>query len=283
MKKFILAALLSVSPALYSQQEKPPDPAIIAGVDSALAKLVRIKEEIKDLHPYLAHLHPIAIVEGEELYIFDADSTHNTYAFRKKGPSPFPMSKGIRASFPLSTYGNAPTCVVSREVFDELKGYATVFHEFIHCTQYQTIEPRLKERLEVAQQAVRAKEYSWELNHAFPYQDSVFVLSYTSFLEALGKRDKAGVAEARRTLRQRLMKTDFEYMVWEEWKEGFARFIENKVRARLGIEGNLGGKDRPYDRVVFYYGGEKFIDLLVQNDSELSTDMEKLFARMLGE
>ncbi len=254
----------------------------VAHSDSALVKLVQLHREIRDIHPFLAQLQPVAIVRGDTLYVFDVDSTGARYEFKSKGPVPFPLPKGIRASFPLSSYGGKTTCIVSPEVFDEAGGYATIFHEFVHCAQFQTVEPRLKERLEVAQEAKRKNDYSWELNHAFPYQNVTFVKDYSALLDALGKAEPRQIDTATENLRQHLSRPDYEYMVWEEWKEGFARYVENRIRSRLGIPVNQGGAAAPYDRVTFYRGGELFIDYLVRQDKELLTDMEKLFARMLG-
>ena len=265
-----------------SQPAKVPESPLVRRIDSCLAQLVQMREETKDIHPYLSSLHPVAVVERDDLYIFDIDSGSGTYRLQQKGPSPFPMPKGIRASFPLAAYGGKPSCVVSPDVFDEPGGYATIFHEFIHCVQSLTVEPALKQNLDIAQQAVRSNNYSWEINHAFPYQDSVFIKQYSSFLEALGKGDQKTIGESMSTLRRHLVRPDYEYMVWEEWKEGFARFIENKIRARLGIPANRGGAEPPYNRVTFYYGGELFIGYLVWKDEDLLTDVEKLFGKMLG-
>ncbi len=264
------------------QAGNAPDSTRIPQLDTALVNLVQIQDEIKDIHPFLRQLRPLAVVENNDLYLFDVDSSHSRYRFLRKDPVPFPMSKGIRASFPLSTNGGKPTCVVSPEVFDDLQGYATIFHEFVHCAQYQNVERELKEKLDVAQQAERGNDYSWELTHSFPYQDSIFIKNYESFLKALGKGDGKGAEESLRILKQHLNKVDYEYMVWEEWKEGFARFIENKIRARLGVPINRGGSERPYDRVTFYYGGEQYINFLVWHDEGLYTDTKALFERMMA-
>lgn len=47
----------------------------------------------------------------------------------------------------------------------------------------------------------------------------------------------------------------YEYMVWQEWKEGFARVIENRIRDRLGLPQNAGGSSSLLIRTVFS-GGE---------------------------
>lgn len=274
--------ILLESPGLFGEPGKLSDSDIISKVDKALQKLTQMHQEIRDIHPSLLLLHPIAVVEADSLFIFDVDSSHQRYTFREKEPVPFPMEKGIRASFPLASYGGKPTCVVSREVFDSLKGYATIFHEFIHCTQYLTCENRLKQELQIAQEAARAKNYSWEINYSFPYQDAEFVKAYSRLLLELADHDTGTVLHMRRDLKQRLRQIDYEYMVWVEWKEGFARFIENEIRSRIGIEANRSGNEQPYNRVTFYYGGEEFIRFLMHHDREQFLDIEALFKRMVG-
>jgi len=73
---------------------------------------------------------------------------------------------------------------------------------------------------------------------------------------------------------------DHEYMVWQEWKERFARLIENKIRTNLKLKENNYGCKRPYTRVTFYYGGAKFINYLSKKNPELYLDIEMLFHHM---
>ena len=112
------------------------------------------------------------------------------------------MQQGIRASFPLSTYGNVPTCVVSPEVFDTREGYATIFHEFVHCAQALSCENSLKQTLHVARAAFAAKDYSWEINRQFPYGDSGFVGAYSRFLGSLRAGDARGIRNSAREMKQ---------------------------------------------------------------------------------
>lgn len=274
--------LLAFSSRGISQSGTLSDERVIANVDSALGRLVHMQKEIKEIHPFLARMHPVAVVEGASLFIFDIDSTGTSYRFRRKEPVPFPMERGIRASFPLFSYGNRPTCIVSREVFDSLKGYATIFHEFIHCTQALTCENGLKQELHIAQAAAAARDYSWEINHRFPYNDTIFVEAYSRFLRALGNRDALALLQSCRDLKHRLAQDDYEYMVWVEWKEGFARYIENKIRLRYSLEPNLAGREQPYGRVTFYYGGEKLMLYFSAQRGGIFPDVTELFGEMFA-
>jgi len=101
-------------------------------------------------------------------------------------------------------------------------------------------------------------------------------------MEALNNRNEVVIAEYRRKLKRHLSQVDFEYLVWQEWKEGFARLIENRIQSYLGIEVNQYGKEKPYNRVTFYYGGSKFVEYLIQTEPGLYPDIDALFVKILN-
>lgn len=47
-------------------------------------------------------------------------------------------------------------------------------------------------------------------------------------------------------------------MIWEEWKEVFARYIENLIRDRIGINIDTNKLQAPFNRVCFYEIGSKY-------------------------
>jgi hypothetical protein len=146
----------------------------------------------------------------------------------------------------------------------------------------ETVEPHIKARLTVARKAQAEDDFMWELNHPFPYEDEPFQEIYGIFLERAAAEDRPAVARCRSFLKEVLNLEDYEYMVWQEWKEGFARFLENKVRVRLGLDELHSPDTPPFDRVTFYEGGARWIALLVGEDAELMEDIEALFQRMAG-
>jgi hypothetical protein len=243
----------------------------------SLRKVFQLREKIKPIHPLLENLHPVAIAEGENLLIFKPDESRKAYAFEVRTPAPVPISKGIRAAFPLEALAGKPACVVSGEVFDSLEGYVTIFHEFVHCHQFLTCEPRLKERLTVYRRAMEKKDFRWELQHPFPYADPFVGRTYERLLQALDSGDEAAVLESRGELRRVLPEVDYEYMVWQEWKEGLARYIENRIRVLLGLAQNLGGRQGELSRIIFYVGGEGIIQFLAGRDGNIPSDIEKTF------
>ncbi len=168
-------------------------------------------------------------------------------------------------------------CVVSSDVFDEPGGYVTIFHEFIHCQQFYDDELELKQGLGIARRAQESQDFMWEINYPFPYEGEEFTALYELFLN---EQDLAGVLSARGALQKRLVLDDYEYMLWQEWKEGFARYIENHINKRLGLPVNHGGRRQPFDRVTFYAGGAHFIHLLSKHEPDLLVDLRRLFKRM---
>jgi hypothetical protein len=243
----------------------------------SLREVFSLRDQIKNIHPILENLYPVAVAEGEDLLIFKPDEVRKIYGLALRTPAPMPIPEGIRAAFPLEALGNKPACVVTGEVFDSLEGYVLIFHEFVHCHQFLTCEPKLKERLLVYRRAMEKKDYMWELQHPFPYTDPAFERTYRRLSQALDSGDKPAVRESRSVLRRILPEIDYEYMVWQEWKEGLARFLENRIRVRLGLAENNNGLEGSFSRVSFYAGGEKMIRFLATRDANVPRDIEKTF------
>ncbi len=256
-----LLFIFSLSAALCQTTNDSTNEEIASG----LRRLEELHKSAKDIHPVLEKLQPVAVINGDDLLIFDEDPAAGSYKFIKKVPAPFPMNEGIRASFPLAEYDNKPVCVTGRDAFNTAGGMAVILHEFVHCAQYNSVEQEIKSDLEIYKTAMERKEYSWEINHPFPF-DSLFLTDYKLFVDALSAGDRVRAGEYRNKIKGILNNIDFEYLIWQEWKEGFARYIENEIRAKAGAKENTGGKDFPRDRVVFYYGGSRFIKFLISED-----------------
>jgi len=249
----------------------------VSSYAESLREIFSLRDQIKNIHPILENLYPVAVAEGEDLLIFKPDETRKIYVLEVRTPAPLPIPKGIRAAFPLEALGNKPACVVTGEVFDSREGYVLIFHEFVHCHQFLTCEPKLKERLSVYRRAMEKKDYMWELQHPFPYTDPAFERTYRRLLKALDSGAEAAVLESRQELRRILPEEDYDYLVWQEWKEGLARFLENRVRVRLGLAMNVGGRRGEFSRVSFYAGGEGIIQFLAGRDVNIPRDIEKTF------
>ncbi len=273
---FLLLLLIIIPGYCIDVQNDP----IMAKLDSGLIQLEKIQKKIVHIHPLLKEFHPIAVSYKDQLYIYDFDTLNNEYNYIKKSPPPFKLIEGIRASFPLSVYDNQPSCVVSSDIFDSLNEMVLIFHEFIHCSQANTVEYKLKDNLTIHQQAMKNSDYMWEINHPFPYSDTLFVNYYDQFLNALKENNEDKIFKSRQQLKKNLSKIDYEFMTWQEWKEGLARYIENLIKRELGLEENFYGKEKPYHRVTFYYGGEAFIDFICKRNANLVTDLDILYNQM---
>ncbi len=247
-----------------------------------LNKIQGIKAQVEGIHPALEKCYPVVIVENDQLLIYDVPQEANTYRFIKSAPSPMPIPNGIRAAFPLEAYKEKIACVVTPEIFDSLDGYITILHEFVHCYQFETCEQRLKMSLDVARQAQETGNSMWEIEHPFPYNGLDFIRPYAEFMEATEKRVAQKIITTRKQLKTYLGLHDFEYMVWQEWKEGLARWVENQVKKHFGLSISTKGAQQPYSRVTFYAGGASYIDYLTAENSQIVENIEILFKKMIA-
>jgi hypothetical protein len=246
-----------------------------------LDRVIDLQRRFAELHPALGRCYPIAIVQDEAFQIYDLDVAGEHYACVKSAPLPMPIPQGIRAAFPLEEYDGRIACVVTPEVFDEPGGIVTILHEFVHCYQFSTCERDLKQELAVARQAEAAGEVMWELNYPFPYEDQDFIVPFKNFI-MMADVGYLGLADRfQRQLKANLSALDYEYLVWQEWKEGFARYIENRLQIELGLPVNLGGQRQPFTRVAFYAAGAAYIDLIEEESPEVVNDLPALFHRMM--
>jgi hypothetical protein len=240
--------------------------------------LIELHRKVANLNISIERLYPIAVVVSDQFIIYDVD--HGAYQFRKRAPLPMPIPVGIRAAFQLEDYGGRIACVVTPEVFDSTDGYVTILHEFVHCYQYETCEQTLKMQLDIARHAQEQGNFMWEIEHPFPYTAVNFIEPYQAFLDALKSEDHKILLSSRKMLKTYLGLHDFEYMVWQEWKEGFARWVENLVKRQLGLLENKGGINPPFSRVSFYAGGEAFIHYLSKREPSLVNDLPSLFNKL---
>jgi hypothetical protein len=293
-------------------------------------RVFEVQDRIASLHPCLAYPYPIAVADGHALDVYRPDSSVRRYDLTARVQVPMVLPDRIRAAFPLDNLDGMMACVVTGDAFSTIDGYVEIFHEFVHCYQFEQCENDLKQSLGVAVKAKAANDFMWELNYAFPYEDPRVRYAYSALLESLkewlkgadngadtcantcpntganageqgdavgeqrtsssrvsqGGRIYESISESRRLLREALDDHSFEYMVWQEWKEGFARYIENRIRTCLGLPVNLGGDhiddSSPFTRVSFYAGGAALIELLEGLRPEAVRDLRLLFAELMA-
>ena len=275
-----LAILFVVGGAAFGQTVSDP---VAEKYAAPLAKIFDLHARLKPIHPALAKVYPVAIVEDKKFYIFEPAPEQKSYRLVQTSPDSFNMPTGIKAAMPLSFWDNRFACVVTGEIFGQPDGYVFIFHEFVHCAQWDCCEMKFKQGLSLFQSAMKNKDYMWELQYPFPYMASAFVKIYGELLTAWDKDDPATVPGLLAELRKSLSAEQWEYLTWQEWKEGMARYIENRMRAALGLPENKGGEALPYTRVTFYRGGDKYIRFLERRSPGAANDMEKLYRTISAE
>jgi hypothetical protein len=245
-----------------------------------LAKIFDLQVSFRPIHPAFVKVYPVAIVEKKAFYVFEPAPEERVYRLACTSPDTFNIPTGVRAAMPLGFWDNRIACVVTGEVFDQPDGYVFIFHEFVHCAQWDCCELKLKEGLSIFRAAMKNKNYMWELQYPFPYTKPDFFNLYGELLAAWDKNDASKVESLRGKLKASLSAEQWEYLTWQEWKEGLACYLENRMRAVVGLPENKGGETPPYNRVTFYRGGEKFILFLQRRQLGIAADMEKLYRTM---
>jgi hypothetical protein len=157
-----------------------------------------------------------------------------------------------------------------------------ILHEFVHCAQFNACELELKAGMSIAAEYRIKNDYAWEINHPFPYNDPKFVELFACYMSALQLQDFRKVLNLRMQLASTLSINDMEYMLWQEWKEGFARYIENRIKNFMNIKENHYGSEQPYSRISFYESGSRLISLLEKAKPDGIYDFKKLFVEMKG-
>lgn len=280
----LIAALAAVFPLLAmgqaTVQAQPDKAAVAAKFEAPLRKIFEYQTMFAPLDPALEKVYPVAIVEDKTFYVFEPVPDQKAYRLALIAPDTFNVPTGIRAAMPLAFWDNRMACVVTPEVFSQPDGYVFIFHEFVHCAEWYGGEQKLKEGLSVFREAMAKKDYSWELRYPFPYSNPAFVQSYQALLEAWERDDTAAAAALRAELYKSLSPAEWEYLTWQEWKEGVARNLENRMRQVVGLPENTGGGMTPYDRSAFYVGGDKLIRFLERTGKKAAGDLETLYRRI---
>jgi hypothetical protein len=233
-----------------------------------------IHERIKGIDISLMELYPISIVSENIFFVFDLDHTKKKYEYKMEYKSTMDIPDNVLAAFPLDFYCDKISAVVTPNAFECIEDMVYMFHEFVHCYQFSYYETNLKNTLNVAQEAMEKQDYMWEIKYPFPYEDEIFMYWTKKLNEGYD------IVKYHKELYSKLKQNDFEYMVWQEWKEGYARYIENLVREKLNLKKNTNILVPPFDRTCFYEIGSRYIEKLVNDNTNKTVDLEKMFTKM---
>jgi len=248
-------------------------------MSTILRKIPALHAAVSDLHPLLERLYPIGIVNEERLLVYDVDPGRRSYRLVRNSVIPGPLFEHTCTTVPLADYGNRPVCVVSSDTLDSVSGCIAVFHEFAHCAQWETCEPELAAALAIAYKGV-GRVCVWEARHPFPYDNDRLTYSYRRLLAALEAGDLVSAFSWHSDAAQDLSQLDREFMVWNEWKEGFARWVEDKVRRRLGVRRNECGRLGPFGRETLHVGGSELVRLMIRAEPPLAHQLRELYRRI---
>jgi hypothetical protein len=252
-----------------------------SSIELPASRIAALHAAVRDLHPVLDRCYPIGLAKDDRLMVFDADTDQNRYRLVCESVVPSPIRDGTRMTVTLPDYGNRPVCIVASASFESVADYVTIFHEFVHCSQWEDCEQGLASELAAAHPDVEHFGI-WETRHPFRFEDERFVHSYSRLLEVLAVGDLSAVLECHREVAGGLAPLDRAFLVWHEWKEGFARWVENKVRRRLGLRRNQNGRTAPFGLGTLHTGGAGLIELLVRNEPGLSVRLKDLYLRLGG-
>jgi hypothetical protein len=242
----------------------------------SLEQIVELHKEIKDIDRSLGKLYPVAVIENGVYFLFDLDESGEKYEFKMEYPYDGSVGKGIRAAFVLEFYEMKAAAIISEEAFETLEEWIVIFHEFVHCFQISEGSFDLRQTLAISREAWEKRDFMWELNHPFPYTNENFI-NKTKELD-----NGYDIGKYHNEMKAELSEKDFEYMIWQEWQEGYARYIENLVRERFGLNKISTPLAPPLERVVFYEIGSRHIETLIRNDTGLKGDIKALFQKMVN-
>ena len=108
-------------------------------------------EVITNIDLCVKSLHAVAIVKNNVFFVFDYNRTKKVYelVYEKHVPG-MKIPDKVLASFPLDFYNMKPAAVISEDALTSLEKQIFVFHEFVHCFQYENGEMNLKEDLNIS-------------------------------------------------------------------------------------------------------------------------------------
>ncbi|MDD3050013.1 MAG: hypothetical protein PHR06_02595 [Candidatus Cloacimonetes bacterium] len=273
MKKIIVVILMIV---LFSCHSGNND------FSESLRKLVEMEKVISKHFPFEKIFYPIAIINNGNQYYYTYSKEKREYSLISVKKSNIKENIGLRAAFPLKEADYKTVCAINSDAFKSQKEMVLIFHEFVHCAQSEKGEAEIKKDLQIYKTAMDKRDFMWELNYKFPYSDKQFETLYEEMMIQLESGELSGAIEKREEIKKILTEEEFEYMTWQEWKEGYARYVENKVlRAEFNSENSYGRKS-PFNRITFYAGGERLIRCLIEEDNNLETDLIRLWEKIRG-
>jgi hypothetical protein len=252
----------------------------IEGQAAFMDNIIKMHDEVKNIHVSLEKLYPITVISDGYFYVFDKSEIGDKYEFRRKVETSIVVSGDILTAFHLNFYDMKPSVVISKNMLENQGNNILVLHEFVHCFQLENGAVEIRNELSVQRQEIVRNNYNWEIDYPFPYSNDYFIDKTTELSDRFSSGNYDYIEVYHNCMKAYLHKAEYEYMVWQEWKEGFARHVENLIRRELKLQLNGNILRSPFGRVHFYEIGSKYIEMLLEKDEELNDNLVKLFYKM---
>ena len=248
----------------------------IQEIEIALSPVLIKKAEACKVHSLFNYKYIVGIGISNKLHVFQEEL--NKYQYKTCISLPNEIPEGTKAAFLIDDFADC-SCIITPSCLKEPNFFATILHEFVHCYQNRTCEQDLKEKLEIYQHAFKNRDYMWEINHSFPYTNS----DYVKLVQNVSRFDYHEIMISLSNLKSTLERYHYEYMIWQIWKEGFARFIENKILRMNSIpENNTGINYESPNRTSLYFVGDRIWRQFEIYDTSLIENIDKVFCIIKG-
>ncbi len=271
--KFVVVLALVISIMACAKQVANEEEQLLK-----LSEITRIWQTAKEMHPAWHKLYPVCLIDDGNYKLYHPDGADN-WTKVDEGKFGMRLPDGVKAAFPLPFGDHDMACILDVNCFHTKEDMAIVFHEFVHCYQSATCEHDIKATLRVAQENKHTNGM-WELEYAFPYDNELAGKTYIQMIEAAENKDRDEVIRLREMIRKNVTEQDWEYLCWQEFKEGTARFLQNELSKRLDAKPALSNRSLPINRVSFYEGGEMIIRLIMLDDEGIEKDFPRLWTRI---
>ena len=243
--------------------------------------IIKIHDSVKNIHVSVEKLYPITVINDGYFFVFDKNEIGDKYELRRKVETSVVVSNDILTAFHLDFYDMKPSVVISKDMLVNPGNDILVLHEFVHCYQLENGSLEIRNGLSIQGQEMAKKNYNWEIDFPFPYNNEYFIDKTVELAGCFANGKYEDVIIYRNCMRTYLHKTEYEYMIWQLWKEGFARYVENLIRRELGLKLNGNVLRPPFGKVHLYEIGSKYVEMLIKKDKKLNDDIIKIFNEMV--
>ena len=244
-----------------------------------MGDILKIHDTVKNVHVSLGELYPITVINDGYYFVFDISKTSGKYVFKSKVKTSISVSNDILMAFNLDFYDMKPSVVISKNILENQENYLSIFREFIHCFLLKNGAIEIRNELSIQKQEMAKRNYNWEINFPFPYNSEYFISKTMDLFDKFINNNYDHIEIYRNSMKTYLLKMDYEYMIWQIWKGGFIRYVENLIKRKLGLQLNTNILKLPFDREHFYEIGNKYIEMLIKKE-ELDDDIVKVFYKM---